>query len=235
MTHPLDGAFKRVDRAGKHLGELDTEIADYRRFKNETTLIQFGRDDKGNTVPLGALTTAYDAASDMSILVGEIVYNLRNALDYLVYELARLDSGGAQKRTQFPIESTHDGFVGRRKTFLKGVNDRHVAQIKALQPYSGCQWTQTLATFSNQDKHRELVAVATPAQSVWFVGAIPPPDVPDSAHVHRAPQADGTEVYVTGYFTVRVEFADGTLVPETLQKLKLYVADVLESFKPEFQ
>jgi hypothetical protein len=41
---------------------------------------------------------------EISIVVGEICYNLRAALDYLVYELARLDSGCIQNGTQFPIE-----------------------------------------------------------------------------------------------------------------------------------
>jgi hypothetical protein len=36
-------------------------------------------------------------------LVGEICYNLRSALDYLVFELAKHDSGTRQENTQFPI------------------------------------------------------------------------------------------------------------------------------------
>ncbi|MCH8188130.1 MAG: hypothetical protein IIB66_05415, partial [Proteobacteria bacterium] len=92
----------------------------------------------------------------IKILVGEITYNLRAALDYLVYELARLDSGEVKNGTQFPIEDTEDGFKRKRNAFLKGVSDKHVAIIESLQPYSGCDWTRILRDLSNPDKHRQL-------------------------------------------------------------------------------
>ena len=37
------------------------------------------------------------------IRVGEVCYNFRSALDYLIFELAKLDSGVEQGGTQFPI------------------------------------------------------------------------------------------------------------------------------------
>ena len=46
----------------------------------------------------------------LGILIGETIYNLRAILDYLVYELAILDSGQIQKGTQFPIEDTESEF-----------------------------------------------------------------------------------------------------------------------------
>jgi hypothetical protein len=231
MAHPLDNAFKRIERAGKHLSDLDAEIAEYRRFKNESALMHLSNDKEGNVRPLGAAVFDYDPTPDLSILVGEIAHNLRSALDYLIYELARLDSGQTQSRTQFPIESTPQGFNGRRNTFLKGISASHTMEIEALQPYKGCGWTKTLAEISNQDKHRELVMIATPSVVRWHLESERPQNLEPGAKIHRAPQADGTEAYVAVDFVVRVEFSDGAPVYETLQALKQNVVDTLTHLK----
>src|SRR5689334_11619575 len=89
-----------------------------------------------------------------SVVVGEIVYNLRAALDYLVYVPAEQDSGARQSGTQFPIEDSQQGFTAHRPTRLKGVSDEHAAVIRQFQPYRGCEWTRTLRDLSNPDKHR---------------------------------------------------------------------------------
>jgi hypothetical protein len=46
-------------------------------------------------------------------------------LDYLVYALAKLDSGSPQKKTQFPIMDTVEQFKGQSKAMLCGVNTAH--------------------------------------------------------------------------------------------------------------
>src|SRR5204863_4438007 len=86
----------------------------------------------------------------------EMIYNLRAALDYVVFEPARFDSGQTQNGTQFPIEDKPEGFKGRQKTYLKGLTDPHVALVEEYQPCQGCNWTATLRDLSNPDKHREL-------------------------------------------------------------------------------
>ena len=104
-----------------------------------------------------------DVPLDVSMLVGEVTYNLRAALDYLVCQLSLLQtpkwSGKKERRNQFPIESTEAGFDGRRASMLAGVSDRHAALIRTLQPFAGCPWTPMLATLSNVDKHNDLIEI----------------------------------------------------------------------------
>jgi hypothetical protein len=45
------------------------------------------------------------------IRVGEVCYNFRSALDYLIFELAKLDSGVEQGGTQFPIMDSPKDFT----------------------------------------------------------------------------------------------------------------------------
>jgi hypothetical protein len=66
------------------------------------------------------------------ILIGEIAYNLRSSLDYLVFELARFDSGAVQDNTQFPIDDTPKKFKGHIASRLKGLCPTHIAAIEQL-------------------------------------------------------------------------------------------------------
>ncbi len=235
--HPLDGAYVRVQRADKHLSDLKRrEGRRHDAYKHNLTY---------DFNPVTQLANAHwrgtrrPLSPNISIILGEIIYNLRAALDYLVYELAFLDSGQEQDRTQFPIESTKEGFKDRRHTFLKGVNDAHVAEIKRLQPRYGCKWTKILVDISNPDKHRKLtdskgtseirvrIEYGTIAAFLGRPGKIFPAQGRLRGKVY--------DVYVEGEATIEISFADWTPVVKTLELLKSQVADTLDAFKPEFK
>ncbi len=52
--------------------------------------------------------------------------------------------------------------------------------------------------------------------------------------IRGAQDTSGQKVYVQFCIHVEVALSDGTLVPETLQKLKFYVGETLYEFTPEF-
>lgn len=128
---------------------------------------------------------------EIGILVGETVYNLRAALDYLVYELAILDSGHVQEKTQFPIESCESEWESNQDRRLAGLNPTHKALIKCLQPYRECDWTGVLRDISNPDKHRTLTLV-NPVKTATF----PPMMKSDTTHVLTT-ESMGMDVEVT--------------------------------------
>jgi hypothetical protein len=169
----------------------------------------------------------------IGVLIGEICYNLRSALDYLVFELAKHDSGIAQDGTQFPIEDKRKNFKSRKKTWLKGINLGHIAAIERLQPYNGCDWTKALRELSNRDKHREFAQIDGDfAADAYSIGN-PKFDRLTSA-VRRTVHPIYGEMDVKVDFTSRIFFADGTPIVETLEKVKLQVADTLAAFQAEF-
>ena len=154
--HPLDGAFERVARAGEHLEDLRGRLDALRRAQENAFLPYF------DTTPphqFGLMVPQVATASRrIPVLVGEICYNLRSSLDYLVFELALANSRVRQNGTQFPIDDTEKRFVKHVKEgWLRGVSTDHVEAIKQLQPYNGCAWTKSLREISNPDKHRELI------------------------------------------------------------------------------
>jgi len=171
------------------------------------------------------------------ILVGEIFYNLRAALDYLVFELAKCDSGIEQDNTQFPIEDSKERFkrsIDRGR--LKGINPSHVAAIERLQPYNRCNWTKRLRTYSNRDKHRRFIQ--TGGNSKFWVHSSLEKDLSRCFGYERDaphPVAGQPPVKVKVYISSSITFDDGAPVIETIEEIKSGVAYALEAFKPEFK
>jgi hypothetical protein len=226
--HPLAGAFERVKRAGEHLDDLRPRIEAIRQQQKQAFLAHFDL----NPLHQGGLPKM-PASMRVPILVGEICYNLRSALDYLIFELARHDSGVPQKNTQFPMVDTPEKFRSEGPPRLKGVNDAHVRMIEWLQPYRGCGWTKSLREISNPDKHREFSAMKgtgtglayAPSDSEYEALALP---------VRRIRHPTAGEIDVKLDFTCALHFVDGPPVVETLELIQLKVSEVLTAFEPEF-
>jgi len=98
-------------------------------------------------------------SSELRLLVSEILHHIRTAADHLVYNVAWLDSGKEQRRTQFPIVKKASDFNDIADRMLVGVSADHRAWIEAAQPYNGVTWTEALAYLSNNDKHNYLLEV----------------------------------------------------------------------------
>jgi hypothetical protein len=123
-----------------------------------------------------------------SLLAGDIVHNLRTALDYLVYQLVRLGKNEPTKRTSWPIfvEKPVGRDLGRYNAAIKGIPKPFRETIDWFQPYQ----TPTnplrenlalLAELDNTDKHRLVrpgVAILTKSAAthdvVVSVGAVEP-------------------------------------------------------------
>lgn len=237
----IDGAYQRVNRAGVHLTNLNRRVNALCKRMSDNVVIErkpqvfVSENGKRISGVLGSarLSPTEPVPGIITILVGEIAYNLRASLDYLVYELACMDSRAIVNGTQFPIEDTQDGFRGRpgrrgqggkRRSYLRGVNNDHAAMIERLQPYNGCHWTRTLRDLSNPDKHRRLTvsyaltALGIPQGSTEAILAGQPVDMKNGLSVH-------------------VLFRDGTsdIGVGNLYELKSRVAETLHLFDSEFK
>jgi hypothetical protein len=145
---------------------------------------------------------------------------LRKALDYLVYELACLDSKSIVEKTQFVIVDSEEQFK-RQQWHLRGLTGEHIAMFERLQPYNGCHWTKLIETLSNPDKHETLTAVR------HFTG------INLSASNTEAILA-GRNVNVDSYASIQITFYKGSPVIESLEQLVLDVTQTRDAFKPEF-
>lgn len=232
--HPLDGCRDRVRRAEEHLQDLEGEVVSM--IEKQANSLPFDLDSKP---PHGAINVGHPpetfAGVRFGTLVGEIIYNLRCALDYLIYALAVLDSGNPQEGTQFPIMDAANDFNVRGKKMLVGVNAAHVAVIEQLQPYNGCNWTKKLRDLSNMDKHRHLIPGGGNMRATVHSGLNTDLNRIHGAFDRKAKHPlTGEEVDVKVHIISEIVFADGTPVLPPLYEIKTHVANTLGQFECNF-
>lgn len=224
----LADAYARLERADEHLREVHALAQQICIAQAEATRVQVA---SGMTLMPGELGQVFSVESAntpivarLGVLVGDSVNSLRSCLDYLVGELAELDSGSRKSRTQFPVEQSADAFSSRRQSFLNGVSDAHVMHIELLQPYNGTSWTTKLAHMSNWDKHNKLVLVA---HDYLVGGTITTGETSDSGDIP-------IQLQISLQPSLRIQLQDGLQLLETLDEVRAGVASTLEHFMPEF-
>ena len=112
MDHPLNDSLARLDRAHEHLHELRTLHQQVLAAQGAATVVGMPTEMSiggmvGTAVPI--TSGQIEIPPRLSILVGDVANGLRSALDYLVGELALLDSG-SRHRSQFPVFTSQDHF-----------------------------------------------------------------------------------------------------------------------------
>lgn len=107
----------------------------------------------------------------LSVIVGDILHNLRSALDHLAWQLVQFAGAKPGFHTKFPIHDTEKSWVreiehrrrsGDRPSPLQGVDPTHRVWtfIEGIQPYHGGECADALTNLralSNADKHRALL------------------------------------------------------------------------------
>lgn len=101
-----------------------------------------------------------------SIIIGEIVHNLRSVLDHLAWQLVKANGCKPNGDTGFPIftqnpfvENADQRLLGRWERMTGGMHPDDIAFIKEFQPYkrgNNLNAFFILNRLANHDKHREL-------------------------------------------------------------------------------
>lgn len=226
--HTLDGAYEQINGAREHLDALKPEIESFAKVIANDVSLKYKKgvvSIKGRqlVVPIGTASFPISKTAPPKVrrLIGEIVQNLRKALDYLVYELACFDSKDSAEKTQFVIVDSEDEF---RKNLwhLKGLSGEHRAMFERLQPYNGCNWTKLIRDISNSDKHKTLTAIRHPVAIRL-----------DASNTNTI--LAGGQMDVDSYASIQITFTNGTPVVESLEQLVSDVAHILGIFELEFQ
>ena len=103
-------------------------------------------------------TTGWFDADRLAIVAGEVMTNLRFALDYLVWELCRLDGVPKQyeRRWAFPLAQVGKEFSEFVAKNLAGLSVQHIARLESWQPFNGRPLLKELHQRVNVEKHRHL-------------------------------------------------------------------------------
>jgi hypothetical protein len=109
----------------------------------------------------------------VSVIVGDLIHNLRSALDHLAWQLVLANGGKPTKTTQFPIfvrEPVSEDDARKLAARVKGMSPEVMKEIASIQPYTAgdearLRGLAILNAFSNEDKHKlPLACVAAIAK-----------------------------------------------------------------------
>lgn len=177
MTAQLAGCRLKIARAKVHRDSLQKHALDF--FAIETNVPRFrselDRSTGDHVFRIDYMPELGDVLPRCSVICGDVVHNLRSALDHLVFQLAVFHTGGAVQRPdrlQFPICDCPSAFNKQRALRLSEVAAPHVDIVERYQGYhqvdtqiSVGQYFHPLSMLrdlNNNDKHQLLTQLLIP-------------------------------------------------------------------------
>jgi hypothetical protein len=153
MAVNLADSWAKHERAMEHLGTLAIETDDYLHNVQVSAVVE----STAGGVVEGEFEVDGQPAPRLGTIVGDVVHNLRSALDVAAWQLAiDHDETEARRRphlVQFPLARDVAGFTAHNALPFFSEDARRV--LESLQPYQRSNealgWLREL---SNSDKHR---------------------------------------------------------------------------------
>ena len=165
----FNGVRQKLQRAQTHLDALDAalnaENGPYRLAVEPDTEVGY------------YLVKARERHSLVGLapLIGDFLYNLRSALDHMVWQLVLANGGNPERKHQMPIGFMEGWFNAKAKVQLAGVHDDALIAIRGFQPFRVSDKGQRaldplwlLSELENVDKHRLLHVVALAPSDAFF-------------------------------------------------------------------
>jgi len=129
-----------------------------------------------------------NAPISWSVTFGEILYNLRSALDHLIWQLVLANGQCPGRHNAFPITNDAQRWKKTKDNLLSGVSSRHKSMIGYLQPFTGgidlpfdVSNFKLLRDLSDIEKHRHLIVafIASMGPARDGILGIDPPELVD--------------------------------------------------------
>jgi hypothetical protein len=146
----LAGAFAKLERASEHLDLFGKEAEHARQHAKDDLVLETFYDP---TYPRFLVKVTHEPLVPLrlSTIAGDVIQNLRSALDHLAYQLPILATGTAWEGTQWPIVGTFEAIENTKR--FRGLRDRLLATGR---------W--------------DLWATVESYQAVWYEQQMPPPE-----------------------------------------------------------
>ncbi len=162
-VEPFEASWHRIDRAKAH---RDAAAGVWNDFVDRDPYGVF-LDDEGEGQFVIRVVQQEPPPTELAVLTGEWLYNLRCALDYAIYDVAVCATGRnpppGRGTLQFPIYDTEQGW-NRNRHRLGPLAEHHIGILEIMQPYrhedpdtSALGWVNRLARI---DRHRHLTVMA---------------------------------------------------------------------------
>jgi hypothetical protein len=175
-VQPFEGSRQRIERAEGH---RETLANVWNRFIENDPYITVVRIDNNGAGRI-LVSPAWTMPGDLPLVLGEMLYQFRAALDGAVYEAATLESSGHrppnEKSLQFPICPSIKEFRNAARN-IAPLSEKCRAFIEKVQPYNSPELTPDLRVFNfnrslgilndwaRKDRHRRLHVIGSIASN----------------------------------------------------------------------
>lgn len=185
----------KLVRADEHLKALNEDVANFLAIRPYEVVTK-------KDIPAGNLCAQvvyrHAPPARLLMLIGDVLYNLRSALDHLAWSLA---GAKADRRTEFPIFYEERGFVDQGREKMHDMPTPAQNIIESLQPYKGVHglpeseplWL--LQQLGIEDKHHTLNLVAAGVDVHPYVRTGSHPAYGLTGRTGYLPLEDGAEIY----------------------------------------
>lgn len=154
----LKGAGLKIERAKKHIDELDRRMREFSDHDAHTIAVEQHIDTRESLIQI---MVAESVPEDFALIIGDAIHNLRSALDIAISDIEFATTGHRKDRTQFPIRETRNELISAINGGLKSKAPESTLNfiVDVVQPYKGgngdALWA--LHRLDIDDKHRLLI------------------------------------------------------------------------------
>lgn len=153
----MKGIKLKIARAKEHMAELRVELDTF--LRNNPYKVSVKR-DKVSRRPVYFVSEALEVPEKIPLIIGEVIQNLRSALDNTAYWLFSKTSNGDGGKIYFPISEDIKKYEEEKGKRTEGISQEARDLIDSFLPYKGGNdvlWQ--IHKLNNIDKHRLLVTV----------------------------------------------------------------------------
>ena len=157
---PVQKIFLKVERAYKHIRELQVALDAF--YKENRDFLRREVDPESGD-HIFKIASVPEVPGTVPVIAGDILQNLRSALDHLTFRIVSTSPLTTSKKDIFfPFgESLNDYMASERRRKVEQASSEAIKRIDALKPYKGGNdrlWQ--LSRLNNVDKHRLLLTTA---------------------------------------------------------------------------
>src|SRR3990172_3595613 len=119
--------------------------------------------------PVYHIAGGEDGPPDIARIGGDVIQNLRSALDHLAYQLVLVGTGkpGPFFHVYFPIFDSAPEYKAGKTRQIKGMRQEAIDAIDGIKPYKGGNDTLwQLHSLNRIDKHRLILTAGSAFESV---------------------------------------------------------------------
>ena len=221
-SYPRQGDPRvKLEWANDHIGQLDRRIVE---FVNGGACKIVEETDAQTGEAVTRVNFTIPLPTDIPCLAGDILHNLRAALDHLMYRLLPPTTDvQEQRRRAFPIGRDGQHYQnGERSRRMQALRPDLTQRIDQMEPYQGGRghaiWQ--LHELNVIDKHRLLLTVGLASHHVWRLPTLSPVGIgifrrrsKTVVLEHRASVPDSLVEPRTGNATITIAINEPSIVP----------------------